>query len=393
MTDTPRSFDWLQRLVAVDTTSRNSNVEIITLIADALRGAGLEPHVFDDPRSGETGVHKQGLVATIPAADGSTSGGVVLSGHTDVVPVDGQKWSTDPFTVTEKDGRYYGRGVADMKGYIAAILALLPDLTKAELKQPIHLAFSYDEEVACLGGDEIVAQINRLGLKPRGALVGEPTSMRVIRAHKSVNLYDVVFTGVASHASLTAQGVNAIEYAAKLVVWWRELMDQWKAEGPWDDAYPLKWSTGGVNQFSGGTAVNIVPEKAEVLLEYRSIAEVDDDKVLADTRAYVDELRRQMQAENPAADVQLSVRAVVPSLDTPADAEAVAVAESAGGGHDDQKVTYGTEGGQFANGGIPAIICGPGDIAQAHTPDEWIEISQLVACEDYLLKLAADLSK
>lgn len=383
----PRCLDWLGRLVAVDTTSRNPNGELIALVADELRRFGLEPVVFDSP----DGV-KQGLVATIPAADGSTSGGVVLSGHTDVVPIDGQSWTTDPWTVTERDGKLYGRGVADMKGYLAAILALLPELTRAELREPVHLAFSYDEEVGCRGGDAIVEKLHELGRAPRAALVGEPTSMRVIRAHKSVNLYTVTFTGVAAHSSLTSNGVNAVEYAARLACWWREMTDAWKSDGPWDEAYPLKWSTGGVNQFTGGTAVNIVPAKAELVLEYRSIAAVDDDEVLARTQAEVDRLRSLMQAENVAADVQLVVDAKVPSLDVAADEWAAQLAEACGGIRSDEKVTYGTEAGQFANGGIPAVVCGPGDIAQAHTPDEWIELSQLVECENYLLELVLQLS-
>lgn len=383
----PRSLPWLRKLVAVDTTSRNPNGKLIAMIADELRTHGLEPVVFDNPDG-----TKQGLVATIPAADGTTTGGVVLSGHTDVVPVDGQQWTSDPWTVTERDGKLHGRGVADMKGYLATILALLPELTAAQLSQPIHLAFSYDEEVGCRGGDAIVAKLHELGREPRAALVGEPTSMRVIRAHKSVNLYTVTFTGVAAHSSLTANGVNAVEYAAQLACWWRDLTDAWKAEGPFDEAYPLKWSTGGVNQFTGGTAVNIVPAKAELVLEFRSIAEVDDDDVLARTRAEVDRLRALMQAENPAADVQLVVDAAVPSLDVPADAWAAQLAEATGGTRCDDKVTYGTEAGQFARGGIPAVVCGPGDIAQAHTPDEWIEPSQLDACAHHLLALVAELS-
>ena len=384
----PESLDWIIRLCSIDSTSRLDNTAVIDVVADRFRGVGVEPHVFDKP----DGSGKRGLVATLPAADGTTTGGVVLSGHTDVVPVDGQEWSSDPFAPEVRDGRLYGRGAADMKSYLGVILHLLPELAKAELREPVHFAFSYDEEVGCLGGDDIVAEINQLGLAPKAALIGEPSTMHVIRAHKSVNLATITLKGVASHSSLTANGVNAVEYGAEIVRYWRGVTDDWKANGPWDEAYPLKWSTGGVNQFNGGAAVNIVPEKAVIVLEFRSIAEVDDDQVWADLKTFCDDVRTRMQAENPAADLTVSIDAAVPGLDTPADAYAAELAERTGGIHTDDKVTYGTEGGQFARGGIPAVVCGPGDIAQAHNPDEWIELDQITACEQHVRAVVADLS-
>ena len=385
---TPASLDWIRRLVGVDTTSRDPNAPLIDLLAQGFREHGIEPVVFDAPQGGG----KQGLVATVPAADGSTSGGVVISGHTDVVPVDGQDWTSDPFQVREADGRLYGRGTSDMKSYIGVAMATLPKLVAAELREPVHLAFSYDEELGCRGGDDIVAKIAELGLAPRAALVGEPTSMRVIRTHKSVNLFTATFTGVNAHSSLTAQGVNAIEYAAELVRHWRGVTDGWRTEGPFEEGYPLTYSTGGVNQFTGGTAVNIVPSKAVVVLEFRAVAAVDPQQVLADLQAVCDELRARMKQENEAADVELVVDAMVPALATGADEYAVGLAQRIGGIASDEKVTYGTEAGQFFAGGIPAVVCGPGDIAQAHTADEWVETSQVEACEAWFDALVAELS-
>ena len=388
MSNLPESFVWIDRLCRIDSTSRHDNTPVIDALAEQFRANGIEPHVFAKP----DGSGKHGLVATIPAADGSTAGGVVISGHTDVVPVDGQAWTSDPFVPEVRGEKVYGRGVADMKGYIGIAMHLLPEMVQAQLAEPIHFAFSYDEEVGCRGGDDIVEQINQRGLAPRAALIGEPSSMRVIRAHKSVNLFTITLTGVNAHSSLTASGVNAVEYGAEIVRYWRGLTDGWKAEGPYDEAYPLKWSTGGVNQFNGGTAVNIVPGQATIVLEFRSIAAVDDEQVLADLRAFCDDVRARMRSENPAADVQLTVDAMVPDLDTPADEYVVELAQSIGGIPCDDKVTYGTEAGQFARGGIPAVVCGPGDIAQAHTADEWIELAQIVECERYLRALVFHLS-
>lgn len=226
MTHTPASLPWITRLVAIDTTSRDSNLPLIEVVATELREHGIEPEIFPTPDGA-----KANLVATIPAADGSRTGGVVLSGHTDVVPVDGQDWDSDPFEVTERDGRLYGRGTADMKGFIAVGIAALPQMVAASLREPIHFALTYDEEVGCLGGAQIVKEIAGLGLAPRAAIVGEPTSMRVITGHKSMNVVAVTFHGVAAHSSLTPSGVNAIEYAASFVRFVREQAQEWREHG------------------------------------------------------------------------------------------------------------------------------------------------------------------
>ncbi|NYI70906.1 acetylornithine deacetylase [Naumannella cuiyingiana] len=385
--NTPRSLPWIERLVSLDTTSRDSNLPLIETVSAEFRRHGIEPHVFPNADGS-----KANLVATVPAADGTTSGGVVLSGHTDVVPVDDQDWDSDPFVPEVRDGRVYGRGTADMKSFTAVGLTYLPEMVAAELREPIHFALTYDEEVGCLGGEEIVKQIADLGLAPRAAIVGEPTSMRVIRGHKSINLIRVEFTGVAAHSSLTSSGVNAIEYAAELITFVRSIADAWRADGPFDEAYPLAYSTASVNLIRGGIASNTVPEECFVELEFRGIAEIDPDEIIDRIRGKADELAERMRAENPAAGIEVKVLAKVPGLDTPGDSAAIALGDQLGAIPSEEKVTYGTEAGQFAGSGIETVVCGPGDIAQAHAANEYVALDQLVACERFVEKLIKVLS-
>ncbi|GAB3714255.1 acetylornithine deacetylase [Mariniluteicoccus flavus] len=383
-----RSLEWVRKLVSIDSTSRDSNLPVIDLIADEARRLGLDPKVFPNPDGA-----KANLVVTVPAADGSTSGGVVLSGHSDVVPVDDQDWKSDPFSPEIRDGKLYGRGTCDMKGFIGVAVTFLPQMVEAELSEPIHLAISYDEEVGCIGGDQIVKDIANLGLAPRACVVGEPSSMQVITGHKSINSFEVTFRGVAAHSSLTSQGVNTIEYAARLVVFVRELAESWKAEGPFDEAYPITHSTASVNVIHGGIAGNTVPDLTKVSFEFRALPELDAHEIAANIEAYAGELEAQMKAENEVASVDWHVVAMVPGLETPADAEAVSLGAALGGEKSDGKVTYGTEAGQFSGSGIETIVCGPGDIAQAHAANEFVELDQLAACEAFVERLISHLSK
>ncbi|MDN5571157.1 MAG: acetylornithine deacetylase [Propionibacteriaceae bacterium] len=383
---TPEVVDWLTRLVAIDTTSRDSNLPLIDLVADHARSLGLTPHVFPTPDGA-----KANLILTVPDADGGTCGGVMLSGHTDVVPVDGQPWTSDPFTLTERDGRYYGRGTADMKGFDAVVLAALPAMLAQPLRQPIHLALSYDEEVGCQGAGPMVAALAELGLAPEVTFVGEPTSMRMICAHKSINVIRIAVRGLAAHSSLTNQGVNAIEYAASLVRWWRVRCDRWRDEGPYDDGYPIAHTTGAVTMISGGNGVNIIPAEADVTLEFRAVAEVDDAEVIAELRAACAEVEEAMRAEDASASVTVTVETSTVGLESPPDAPAVRLGEALGLEALPDKVTYGTEAGVYSDAGISAVVCGPGDIAQAHKPDEFIEASQLAACEAFIGRLITHL--
>lgn len=387
MTDAPVSLPWIARLVSFDTTSRDSNLPLIETVAQELRSHGIEPQIFPN----EDGT-KANLVATIPAADGTRTGGVVLSGHTDVVPVDGQEWDSDPFELTERDGRLYGRGTCDMKSYLAVAIAALPQMVQARLREPIHFALTYDEEVGCLGGAHIVKQIADLGLAPRACIVGEPTTMEVITGHKSMSTVAVTFTGVSAHSSLTPNGLNAIEYAGAFIRFYRGMVESWRDEGPFDEAYPVPYTTGGVNVISGGIAVNTVPDHCRLEFDCRTIPSVSPDDVLAAVRDEAARLEDQMKRENGAGRVDVELLASVPAFESPENSSTVALAVALGVTESPERVTYGTEAGQFAGTGIDTIVCGPGDIAQAHRPNEFVEVSQIEECERFIARLIEELS-
>lgn len=388
--DTPRSLQWITRLIEADTVSRDPNRPVIDLVVAEAERLGLPAHVL----AHATDPGKANLVVTVPAHDGTTTGGIVLSGHSDVVPVDGQDWASEPFAPEVRDGRFYGRGACDMKGFIGVCLELLPEMAAATLSEPIHLTLTYDEEIGCVGGDVLMKEIAELGIAPRIAFVGEPSMMQVIRAHKSINSLRVRFHGLAAHSSLTDQGVNAIEYAAAFIRKIRERADQWSAEGPFDPAYPVAHTTASCNIVTGGIAGNTIPELCEVQLECRSIMQdAPRADIIEEFRGYARELEEQMQAENPAASVEFEVLASVPGLDTEPDADAVALAHQLGGIPTEDKVNYATEAGQFSEAGISTVVCGPGDIAQAHRADEYVELSQIVACEEFVAGLIAHLRR
>jgi acetylornithine deacetylase len=382
-----RSLEWITRLVSLDTTSRNSNLELIDLVAAEMRRHGLSPQILPN----EDGT-KANLLLTIAAADGSTDGGVVLSGHTDVVPVDGQDWHTEPFAAQIRDGRLYGRGTADMKSFIGVLVSSLPRLAAARLTEPVHLALSYDEEVGCGGGAQLVKDMTSQGVHPTTCIVGEPTSMRVIAAHKSINLFDITVRGLAAHSSLTPQGVNAIEYASRIVVFVRSLGDEFKQHGPYDEAYVVPFTTASVNMIAGGIAGNTVADLCTVQMEFRSIAAVDAHEVLGRIRAYCDELQEEMRREHPGTGIELTPLAMVPGLDTAGSSPAIALGAVLGGTPSTDKVTYGTEAGLFQAAGIETVVCGPGDIQQAHSPNEFIELDQIRACEALVDRLVQHLT-
>lgn len=381
------AVEWIERLLAIDSTSRLSNLPVAEAIAEKCRGLGIDVWLRPDP----TG-QKANLVATIPAADGTVQGGIALSGHMDTVPVDGQDWSTDPYAPQVRDGRLYARGSADMKGFLALVVAALPGFASAELSEPVHLALTFDEELGARGADQIVKDLADLGIQPRVCIVGEPTSMRVIRGHKSVTIVEVDVRGAAAHSSLPAEGCNAIEYAARLCTAFRDITDHWQRSGPYDESYGVPWSTGGVMTIDGGIAQNIVPASCRVVLEFRTIPAVDPQEVVATLHNLAAELTVQMQAEHPDTGMHVRVQDRVPALATAPDSPAVRAAVDFGGLPSDEHVTYGTDGGAFCSAGIETVICGPGDIAQAHGADEYVEITQLEACQDFLATMLRRLS-
>lgn len=381
-----RAVEWIERLLAIDSTSRSSNLPVAEAIAEECRRLGIRVWLRPDP-TGE----KANLVATVPAADGGVRGGVALSGHMDTVPVDGQEWSGDPYRPQVHDGRLYARGAADMKGFLGLVVAALPAFAAAELSQPLHLALTFDEELAARGGNQIIRDLADLGIRPTSCIVGEPTSMRVITGHKSVTIVTVDVLGAASHSSLPAAGCNAIEYAARLCTGFRGITDGWRDHGPYDPSYAVPYSTGGVMTIAGGSAQNIVPEHCRVVLEFRTVPAVDPEEVVTALRDLAEELTGQMRREHPGTGVEVSVQDRVPALSTDPDSPTVRAAVAFGGTPSDEHVTYGTDGGPFCAAGIETVICGPGDIAQAHGPDEFVEIAQLEACQDFLASMLAHL--
>ena len=375
----------LSRLIAFDTTSRHSNLALIHDCADYLESLGLKPWL-----SHNADQSKANLFATIAAADGSTEGGLILSGHTDVVPTDGQAWQSDPYRADIREGRLYGRGSTDMKGFIAAVLAAAPAMVQAELKRPLHIALSYDEEIGCLGAPVMIAELQKRGLTPEHCIVGEPTSMRMVVAHKGIHTFRCAVHGKAAHSSLTPQGVNAIEYAAKLIVFINELAGRLKARHDTDPDYDVPFSTLSVNTIAGGIAGNIVPQLCEFEFDYRNLPHMSPADITAPIEAHIREvLQPQMQAVEAACRIDMRHGENVPAMP---EAEAALLHDLITQLVEDSsrlKVAYATEGGQFQQAGIATVICGPGNIEQAHKADEFVELSQLARCDAFLHKLIA----
>lgn len=381
------ALDWTKRLVSLDTTSCDSNLELIDLVAQELVRHGLRPTIV-----GDDGATKANLVVTIPAHDGSTQGGIALSGHTDVVPVAGQHWDTDPFTAQVARGRLYGRGTCDMKSFLGAILATLPDLVQAPLSQPVHIMLSCDEEIGCVGAARLIPDLAGMGVRPTICIVGEPTGMAVTTAHKSINLMELTVHGIAAHSSLTPNGVNAIEYISRAITFMRSLADEFREQGPYDQAYDIPYSTASVNLVAGGTAANIVADRCTAQLEFRSIGSADPHQIRSRIQLYCDQLQESMRRENAEASVELRTLAMVPGLETSPGSPAVQLGVALGGVPSAKKVTFGTEAGIFQGAGIETIVCGPGDIAQAHTANEFVELDQIRACEAFLGNLVGYLA-
>ena len=377
----PATIDLIRKLVAFDTTSRNSNLELIRFVQDYLKTHGIEAKlVFDE--SGK----KANLFATIGPADRP---GLLLSGHTDVVPVDGQKWTSDPFAVTEKDGRLYGRGTCDMKSFVATALALAPDFQRAKLTSPVHFSFSYDEEVGCVGVRRLIAELDRLKLRPNACVVGEPTSMKVVRAHKGKISYRCHVRGFECHSSLAPHGVNAVEYGAEVVTHIRRLERRFAAEGPFDAAFDVPHTTAHTGLMQGGTALNIVPKECRFDFEFRYLPGQDPYALVAEVKRFAEtELEPEMKRVHADAGFSWEEISGFPGLTIDEDAEISQMAKSAAGDNAAAgKVAFGTEAGLFNAAGIPTIVCGPGNIEQAHKPDEFVALEQIALCEAFLRRL------
>jgi acetylornithine deacetylase len=372
--------------MAFDTTSRESNLALIEYIQDVLDRLGVESTLVHN----EEGT-KANLYATLGDQD---KPGIMLSGHTDVVPVDGQAWDTDPFQVTEKDGKLYGRGTADMKSFIAIVLAFLPDFQERGLKTPIHLAFSYDEEVGCIGVRRLIEKLNEAPVKPAMCIVGEPTSMEVVTGHKGKRSFTAEVRGLEAHSALAPKAVNAIEYAAEMISYLKGMARRIEADGPYDELYDVTHSTVHTGVISGGTQLNIVPKSCRFEFEFRYLAEDDPDTLEKEVRGYVtDTLEPAMHAVSPETGITINCTNDMPGLEMDPGDDVVAFVKALAGRNDHAKVAFGTEAGLFqSTAGIPTVVCGPGAIAQAHKPNEFITLEQIKRGEDFMGKLVEEVS-
>ncbi|MCA3559553.1 MAG: acetylornithine deacetylase [Aestuariivirga sp.] len=376
--------EMLGRLIAFDTTSHRGNIPLIEFVEDYLGGWGV-PHFRVDYEADK----KTNLFATIGPA---IAGGIVLSGHTDVVPVDGQPWTSDPFDLTAREDRLVGRGACDMKGFLAVCLAEVPNFLAAKLKSPIHLALSCDEEVGCKGVRPLVAHMRGNLPKPRAVIVGEPTSMQVVNAHKSAVTFSTEVTGHEAHSSLTHHGVNAILVAGELLSEIGRIRGRLIELGDPTRRFDPPYSTVHVGVIAGGTAKNIIPRKCSFQWETRLLPTADPAYVPHRFETFSRTLEPAMQAVAPGTGIATAAVNSVPGLAPEEDSPAESLALHLAGANSTHAVSYCTEAGLFQQIGIPAVICGPGSIEQAHKPDEYIDVSELRKCEAFMGKLVSQLS-
>ncbi len=376
-----RTCQILGDLIGFPTVSSDSNLALIDHLAGLLSDAGALVEVFRDP-----GGTKANLFATIgPDIDG----GILLSGHSDVVPVADQDWTTDPWTMTERDGRLYGRGTCDMKGFIAAAVALAPLYARKATARPIHFAFTHDEEIGCLGAQALAHLLQARAVKPRVAIIGEPTLMRVIEGHKGCYEYSVHFTGLEGHGSDPDRGVNAVEYAVRYVSRLLELREVLRARAPADSRFEPPWTTINTGALVGGVAHNVIVGKARVDWEMRPVQPGDADLVKAELHAFcTDHLLPRMRSVAPMADIVTEIIGEVDGLVPVSDNEAREIALALTGANGAGLVPFGTEAGIFQAMGMQAVICGPGSIEQAHKPDEYIALDQLAEGVRFLERLS-----
>ena len=380
MTSTDRptadALAWAQRLVRLNTVSERSNLELIECIADHLRSFGIEPRLtWDDER------RKANLFATLGAGK---PGGIVLSGHTDTVPWDGQAWTTDPLGGEVRDGRLYGRGSADMKGWIGIVVACTHALLEADAPHAIHYAFSYDEEVGGFGARRMIADLAAAGLAPAQCIVGEPTEMIPAIAHKGVHRWRCCIRGKAAHSSLTPSAVNAVEAGARLVAHIADIGDRWRDRGPFHPGFDVPYSTAATCVMHGGIADNVVPEECRVHYEFRNLPGTDEVAMQQEVLARAAQLEPAMKAVDADSGFRFEAFASMPAFQAPADDPVVQLAQRLAGTERTALVAFGTEAGLFQRAGMATVICGPGSIGQAHQADEYVSLAQLAACESFV---------
>ena len=384
MTGISHQIEWIARLVAFDTTSSKSNFALIEDVERYLSDLGVETF-----RVGNDEGTKTNLYAIIGPC---IEGGVVLSGHTDVVPVDGQDWSSDPWTVSERDGKLYGRGVADMKSFLAIGLSLVPEMLKAGLKRPVIFALSYDEEIGCLGAPRMIAEIADKAPAPAAVIVGEPTMMKVIDGHKGIASFMVKVTGYTTHSSQTDRGVSAVEAAAKLITKISAMREARAARADKGSPFDPPYSTMTVNVVRGGTQLNIMAGEAEFHWDLRVVPGDCRDDIIAEFKDYAQGVEAEMRARAPGCRVEIIQMTNAPSLAPSPDNPAADLAKAISGHNSTGVVAYAAEAGQFQEAGFSVVICGPGSIDQAHQPDEFIALSQVTEGTAFIRRLIERLS-
>jgi acetylornithine deacetylase len=378
LTAAPQSLPLVERLVSFDTTSRRSNLALIDFVSEMLEGLGARCR-----RSYDATKTKANLFATFGPEE---PGGIVLSGHTDVVPVDGQDWSSDPFKPEVRDGKLYGRGTADMKGFIGAALSFASDIAKAKLKRPLHFAFSYDEEVGCDGVQGLLDDLAKAHIKPAFAIVGEPTDMKIVGAHKSGAVIHTRCHGHEGHSSAPEKGASAVMMAGEFVAALDSIGSEMKKDR--DSNFEPPYTTVQANMISGGTAVNVLARETLVTWEYRGLPDRDTSVVMTKARAAADrEILPKYKAHASDAKIETEIKASYPGLVFDPDSPAIAFVRELSGANAVETVAYGTEAGLFQRAGIPAVVCGPGSIEQAHKADEFLALFELAACETFLRKV------
>lgn len=375
--DLPRdTVSILRQLVSVDTTSRLPNEPLITWIEGYLLAHGVSFTRSNGPEEGKINLH-----AIIGP---QTAGGLALSGHLDCVPVDGQAWRSDPFVLREEAGRLFGRGAADMKGFVASMLAAVPDLQALPLKQPVHLFMTFDEEVTCNGARYLITDIAGRGLLPDLCIVGEPSMMAPIVAHKGRLTVRASFTGRAAHSSTPANGSNALHAMARAVNYIADEADRFARSGARVDGFDPPHTTTQAGLAAGGAILNIVPESAFVDIEWRPVPGDDAHAEVRKFQRAMQPVHEALRLHGPDCGIRYDITCDLPPLALPADAPLADAVRQVTGSNAAGHVSYGTEAGIYQNAGVPSIICGPGDIAQAHKPDEWISRDQLATCDQFI---------
>ena len=375
------SIEILKKLVSFDTTSFKSNLDLIKFIENYLNDLNIKSElIYDETKN------KANLFTTIGP---NLQGGIVLSGHTDVVPITKQNWTSDPFILTERDNKLFGRGSSDMKGFIAIVLSRVSTMVEKKLKKPIHLAFSYDEEIGCVGVHSLLDLIKKKSINPEFCIVGEPTSMEMVIGHKGKHAYDVKVDGLSCHSGQAPYGVNAINYASKLINYIEEINKEKSIKGPFDNEYEIPYSTLHTGLIKGGTILNIVPNLCQFEFEIRHLAEDDPLEIIQRIKQYTEELLiKEMHNISPKTNIEINEKINYPGLNISESISPVKQVKELLGNSSHKKVIFGTEGGLFKRElNLPTIICGPGSIDQAHKPDEFISIQQIEKGGTFIDKL------